>query len=292
MSHISRKIYYDSEAQTSLWGLPRDLISAREILWRLVWREIKARYRYAVMGFLWAVIEPILFMLLLLFIFTFLIRERNMSSLNNLSTPMATQILCGLIFWQYFSTSLISATYSLVNHQNLVKKLYFPREVIPISCVIYPILNLSIAFIALILIHLILGGKVNLNIFWGSVWLLILILTTTGLGLLFSIGYVHYRDIGNMVNFGLLLGFYASPVFYPLDLVINACRNGNLPPWSLKLYMMNPMVNILEGIRHCVLSGKSIEPHLLTFPLLFSVISLIVGTYVFRKLSSTVSDYM
>ncbi len=288
----TRKIYYDSDTQNSIWRLPRDIISAREILFRLVWREIKARYRYAVMGFLWAIIEPILLMLLLLLVFSFLIREKNLHNNGNIYVPMATQILCGLIFWQYFSTSLSSATYSLVNHQNLVKKLNFPREVIPISCVLHPLLNLAIAFFALTIIHLVLGGTITINMIWVLLWLLVLILITTGLGLLFSIGYVHFRDIGNMVNFGLLLGFYASPVFYPLEWVIKACENGSLPYWFIKLYMMNPFVNILEGIRNCVLFGQTLNLSQVAYPLIFSLMSIILGTYLFRRYSPTVSDYM
>lgn len=291
MTH-TKKIYYDSETQNSLLRLPRDLISAREILWRLVWREIKARYRYAVMGFLWAIIEPLLLMTLLLFVFTFLMREKNISNLGNVSVPLATQILCGLIFWQYFATSISSATFSLVNHQNLVKKLYFPREVIPISCIIHPILNLTIAFLSLLVIHCILGGKINIHIFWVIIWMAILILMTTGLALIFSIGYVHFRDVGNMVNFGLILGFYASPVFYPVELVSNACKSGTLPVWMLSLYMTNPMVHILEGIRNCVLKGYPPQLSQLTYPFIFAILALIIGTYIFRKYSPTVSDYM
>lgn len=287
-----RKIYYDSDKQNSIWRLPQDLISAREILFRLVWREIKARYRYAVMGFLWAVIEPLLLMLLLLIVLSLLIRERNISETNGIHIPMAAQILCGLIFWQYFATSLSSATYSLVNHQNLVKKLNFPREVIPISCVIHPLLNLIIAFFTLIVIHLILGGRINVNLIWFFMWLLILFSITTGLGLLFSIGYVYFRDIGNMVNFGLILGFYASPVFYPLKWVEKACRTGSLPDWFLKFYLVNPMVNLLEGIRSCVLYGDTPRLSQISYPLIFSIASLLVGSYVFRRYSSTISDYM
>jgi len=286
-----KKPYYDSDSQKSVCQVPFDLIRAREILWGLVWREIKARYRYAVLGFLWAIIEPITLMLLLLFVFTFVFKQR-IPAPNSGEIPMATQILCGLIFWQYFAMSVSSATLSLIYHQNLVKKLYFPREVIPLSSVIYPIVNLCIGFITLIVIHLILQRSLSINILWIFIIFPILFCFSAGLGLLLSAGHIHFRDIGNMVNVGLTFGFYASPVFYPLEWVKTACENQSLPQWLYYLYVMNPMAGILTNFRESILYGKI--PHLpfLLYSAFISMFLLFIGIYVFRKQSATFSDYL
>lgn len=291
MNLTSKTIYYDSDEQKSVFRVPFDLIKAREILWGLVWREIKARYRYAILGFLWAIIEPVSLMLLLLFIFSFVFKQRIPSS-GNADVPIASQILCGLIFWQYFSTSVSSATLSLVNHQNLVKKVFFPREVIPLSSTIYPVVNLFIGLLTLVLIHFILQKSLSFHILWVFIIFPILFMLSTGLGFIFSTGHIHFRDIGNMVNVGLTFGFYASPVFYPLDWVQHACKNQSLPSWFYYLYILNPMAGILTNLREVILYGQA--PHLpfLIYSAVISTICFHIGIYIFRRQSATFSDYL
>ncbi|MCA1900908.1 MAG: ABC transporter permease [Candidatus Hydrogenedens sp.] len=291
MNLAKNKIYYDSKDQKVVTRVLIDLIRAREILWGLVWREIKARYRYAILGFLWAIIEPITLMLLLLFIFSFVFKQRLTIS-DTIEIPMATQILCGLIFWQYFSTSVSGATLSLIHHQNLVKKVFFPREVVPLSSIIYPMVNLSIGFITLIIIHLFFKGTITINVLWLIIILPILFCLSAGLGLLLSAGYIHFRDIGNMVNVGLTFGFYASPVFYPVEWVKRACENQTLPNWFYHLYILNPIVGILTNLRECILYGKAPQPSFLVYTMCVSIFSLLIGIYIFRKQSPTFSDYM
>lgn len=291
MNGTAKSIFYDSERQKSVFQVPRDLIKAREILWGLIWREIKSRYRYAILGFLWAVIEPVTLMLLLLFVFSFVFKQRIPRS-DASDVPIATQILCGLIFWQYFATSVSSATFSLVNHQNLVKKVFFPREVIPLTSVCYSIVNLSIGFLTLLCIHFIFQKNVSIHILWLFIIFPILFLFTAGLGFIFSAGHVHFRDIGNMVNVGLSFGFYASPVFYPLDWVRHACDNQTLPQWFYYVYLLNPMAGILTNLRECILFGKM--PHLpfLIYSASISIICFIIGIYIFRRSAPTFSDYL
>ena len=288
---LTKAVYYDSEKQKSVLQVPFDLIRAREILWGLVGREIKARYRYAVLGFLWAIIEPVTLMLLLLFVFSFVFKQRIPSS-GNSEVPMATQILCGLIFWQYFSSSVSGATLSLINHQNLVKKVFFPREVVPLSSVIYPIVNLSIGFLTLILIHFLLQKSISLQILWLVIIFPILFMFSAGLGLILSAGHIHFRDIGNMVNVGLTFGFYASPVFYPLEWVRHACDNQSLPQWFYYLYILNPMVGILTNLRESILYGQTPQFSFLIYSAIISLICFSVGMYIFRKQSATFSDYL
>lgn len=284
-------VYYDSDKQKSVLQVPIDLIKAREILWGLIWREIKARYRYAVLGFLWAIIEPVTLMLLLLFVFSFVFKQR-ISTTENSNVPMATQILCGLIFWQYFSISVSSATLSLINHQNLVKKVFFPREVVPLSSVIYPIVNLSIGFVTLILIHLILQKSIHHHILWLIIIFPILFMLSAGLGLILSTGHIHFRDIGNMVSIGLTFGFYASPVFYPLDWVRHACENQSLPSWFYYIYILNPMAGILTNLREVILYGQAPYFPFLIYSAVISMICFLTGIYIFRRQSATFSDYL
>ncbi len=291
MNPLPKSVYYDSDKQKSILQVPYDLIKAREILFGLVWKEIKARYRYAILGFLWAIIEPVTLMLLLLFVFSFVFKQR-IPSTDRVEVPMATQILCGLIFWQYFSSSVSTATFSLINHQNLVKKVFFPREVIPLSSTIYPIVNLSIGFIFLLSVHLILQKTLSIHLFWLIIIFPILFTFSSGLGLILSTAHVHFRDIGNMVNVGLTFGFYASPVFYPLDWVRHACENHSLPYWFYYLYLLNPMAGILTNLRECILYGQAPQPFFLFYTIIISMLCFFTGIYIFRKQSATFSDYL
>ena len=155
------RVVYSSDRQRQVWRVFPDLVRARELLRDLVWKDLRARYRYAVMGFMWAVIEPLMFMLILAFVFSFVFADRASMAGGGTGRPFPVMLLCGLIFWQYFTASLTSSTLSLVDGRNLVKKVHFTREAIPIAACCVPLVNLGIGFLLLLVLHLVTGGA------WG-----------------------------------------------------------------------------------------------------------------------------
>ena len=286
---MSRSIYR-SDQQKNLGRVLPDLIRSRRLLKNLVWKDLRVRYRYAVMGFVWAILEPIALMAILTFIFAFVFAERGEVTGANNPKEFAVQLLCGLIFWQFIADSIRTATQSLMSNENLVKKVYFTREVIPLAAMGNPFVNLCIGFVILLIIQFaMLGTLPGLTILLLPVLLGIQIMITAGLSLLFSCGNVYYRDIGYMVNVALLFGFYASPIFYKLDLVLNSSK---LSYWAKILYQANPMAGLITAYRCVLVEGVMAPVHLWAWPACFGIMALVGGFIVFRRSAPTLSDHL
>lgn len=280
---------YTSATQRDWRRILPDLIRARELLRDLVWKDLRARYRYAVMGFLWAIIEPLAFTLILAFVFSVLLTDKAAFLRQDSGPPFTTMLLCGLIFWQFTATALSSATTSLVINQNLVKKVHFTRETVPLAAVCVPLVNLGIGMLLLVAVHLVLGGRLSLALFWMLPVFGIQLLLTAGLALILSCGHVLYRDVGNMVNVAILFGFYASPVFYPLEKVTQASL---LPSWAVYAYLLNPMAELLTAYRQILFEGRFPDWSLLWWPAVLATMLFCGGALLFRRASPTFSDYL
>lgn len=280
-----------SRPNTGLRNLPRDLIRSRELLCDLVYKDLRVRYRYAAAGFLWAVLEPLAYMAVLTVIFQWILAPRAGAAMFG-ETPYAVGLLCGLVFWQFSANALAAATNSLIDNQHLVKKVNFTREVVPLACFGYPLVALSIGFVLLLAVHLSLGGAIGPGILWVPVIFAIHVTATAGLALLAACGNVRFRDIGYMVGVALVLGFYASPVFYDLDWVLAAAESGRVPDALVTLYLANPMTELLEAYRQALLEGHRPDAWLLYWPAVFAAGALALGTYTFRRTAPTLSDYL
>ncbi|HNR31023.1 MAG TPA: ABC transporter permease, partial [Candidatus Hydrogenedentes bacterium] len=206
-------------------------------------------------------------------------------------TPFAVSLLCGLIFWQFTAAALTSATQSLIDNQNLVKKVHFAREVVPIAATGYPLVNLGIGLVILVGLHLGLGGIIGPSFVYVFVVFSIHLMILVGLALLLAVANVIYRDIGYMVGVAVIFGFYASPVFYPLEFVTRA---SDLPwyPWLVRLYLLNPMAELLTAYRQVLFEGRFPDLWLLAWPAVLGVCLLAIGAYVSRRVGPTLSDYL
>jgi ABC-type polysaccharide/polyol phosphate export permease len=283
---------YISSEQRQVRRVVRDLIRGRELLLGLVWKDLRARYRYAVMGFLWAVLEPLALMAILTFVFTFVFAGRADGIGGGEGPPYAIMLLCGLIFWQYFAAAISSATLSLVDHQNLVKKVYFPREVVPLASVCFPLVNLGIGLLTLLILHVAFGGTLGFGLLWFPVVFSLQFTMMVGLALLLSCGHVLFRDVGNMVQVAIMFGFYASPVFYPLDFVRQAAERGVVPSWMYALYLLNPMAGLLTAYRQVLFELRFPDLALLVWPGLVALAVLALGVVSFRRSAPTLSDHL
>jgi lipopolysaccharide transport system permease protein len=284
---------YNSARQRDLIRLFPDLIRARELLLDLIWKDLRARYRYALMGFLWAVIEPLALMLVLTFVFSVLFRFSGREVGERGAGPdFAVMLLCGLIFWQYLSSALTGATRSLVDNQHLVKKVYFAREVIPLAAIFFPLIYLGIGFLVLLGVHLIRGGMLGMGLLWFPFVFGIQLALTAGLSLFLSSAFVLYRDIGHIVTMGVTFGFYGTPIFYPLELVERAVEKGAVPDWFMTLYLVNPMAGLVTAYRQILFDLRFPDLTLLVWPLCAALLSLVLGALLFRRTGPTLSDYL
>lgn len=280
---------YNSATQRRIAPFFRELVRSRELLWGLVWKDIRVRYRYTAIGFLWAVLEPIALMLILTFVFSVVLQDKAAFAKPAAGTPYAVFLLCGLVFWQFFSNALNNATQSLLESANLVRKVRFTREIVPIAAMGYPLVNLLIGIVLLLGIHLILGGQLSLNILWIFPLLAIQLALCVGLGLLLSCCNVRYRDVGYMVSVALIFGFYASPIFYGISFVTD---NPSLPGWVVIAYQLNPMAGLITVYRQILLESAAPDLMLLVWPVLSALLSLVIGLIVFRRAAPTLSDHL
>jgi len=280
---------YTSTEQRHVRHVLRDLVRSREILRDLVWKDLRARYRYAFMGFLWAIIEPLALMLILTFVFTFVFKGKAALATGGEGPDFAVMLLCGLIFWMFLATALTSATHSLIDNQNLVKKIHFTREAIPLAAVCFPLVNLAIGFALLLILHVLRGGAIGVSLLYFPFVFAIQFLLIAGLALLLSCAHVHFRDIGNMVTVAITFGFYATPIFYPLEFVT---QSGRVPRWAAQVYQLNPMAGIITAYRQILFESRFPDLHLLLWPVALAAAGLTVGVIVFRRSAPTLSDHL
>lgn len=282
---------YDSRIQRHFGGLFRDLIRARELMLDLVRKDLRARYRYALMGFLWAVLEPVALMAVLTFVFSFLLGGHPLSGAGPAAaeTPFAVFLLCGLIFWQFTANTVQSSVRCLIDNQNLVKKVYFVREAVPLAGLGYPLVNLAIGFVLLVVLHLALGGGIGVAMLWVPILFGLQLLLTAGAALLLSCTNVLFRDIGYMASVAVLFGFYATPVFYPLELVLNSQR---LPALAKGLYLLNPMAELLTAYRQAMFELRTPDLWLFVWPGISGLLLFLLGAWTFRRLGPTLSDHL
>lgn len=244
------------------------------LLAQLTLREIKARYKQSFVGYAWVLLNPLAQLLVYSFVFSIIFRFPT----NNV--PYIVFLFAALLPWIFLQTSLATATLSLVDNSALLKKVAFPREVIPYSVVVSKIVDL---FFALVLF---LGLIVILRVpLAGTAWLFIplfilQVFLTTGLGLLLSALNLFYRDVQYLTNLLLMLWMYMTPVVYPLSLV---------PRQYVWLYKLNPMVGIIEGYRSA-LFGYPFEQTIIFWSAGISVLVFIFSFVIFKRMERVFAD--
>lgn len=244
-----------------------------DFLWAMTEKEIKSRYKRAMFGFLWVILNPFFQMLIIGFIFSFFIKIPN----------YFTFLFTGLLPWQFFSLSLSKATSSFVNERSLLQKSKFPKEAIPISIILSNFFNLLIS-LGLLITFLVIMNRINfiqlILIFPALIWLLVF---TIGISLLTASLNVRFRDIAFFVQTLLILWFYATPVLYSLNLMPEKIRT---------FFGLNPLAAILE-LFHLSLMGEAyIGNAILGLSLLVTAIIVLLGVQVYRKQHSFFVDWL
>lgn len=277
---------YTTSQQGRVLGMAPDVIRSRALLYDLFWKDLRAKYRRAVIGLLWAVLQPVLMMLILTFVFGYLLRDLMAGRTGGSEHTYAVFLLAGLVPWQFLVVGLTGATQSLVANQDLIKKVYFPRETVPLSAVLYSVVNFGIGFVTFLVVLSVLEGPgtLGLGLVFAPLVFLVQLVLITGLSLLCSALNVLYRDVAYMVEVALTFGFYATPIIYDVP--------RDLPPWLFRLYMLNPMAHLVEAYRQTLLANRFPDVSHLLWPLLAGAVFLVVGAWVFRRLAPTFADHV
>ena len=251
------------------------LLHHRDLLQTLSVHRLKVRYKQSVLGPSWAIVQPLSLMLIYTVIFSRIMR------VSTGGTPYVLFAYSALLPWTFFSTSLSTATNSLVSHFNLVTKVYFPREILPLTYVAAALVDLLVA--SFVLAGLMAYYQVRLTPYALNVipTVVVMVAFTTAVSLLLCAIQVRYRDIGVAMPLLLQLWMFATPVVYPLSAVPARWRTA---------YLFNPMVGIIENFRRAVVEGVSPDLHALTISALVSAILLPIAFIYFKHVESTVAD--
>jgi lipopolysaccharide transport system permease protein len=251
------------------------LVHYRDLLYTLSVHRLKVRYKQSVLGPSWAILQPLSLMLIYTMIFSRIARVPSEGA------PYALFAYCALLPWTFFSTALSTATLSLVSHFSLVTKVYFPREILPLTYVIASLVDFLVASTVLVGLLLYYDVSLTARAFYAIPTIAILTLFTIAVSLVLSAIQVRYRDIGVAMPLALQLWMFATPVVYPLSVVPESWRS---------LYLLNPMVGIIESFRRVILQGELPDFQALAISAIVSMILLPLAFIYFKHMEATVAD--
>lgn len=273
MNH--RIIIEPGRAEKNYW---KDLWRYRELFYILSWRDVKVKYKQTVLGVLWAIIRPLLTML----VFTFVFGKVAKMDVNSM-VPYAIIVFAGLLPWQFFSNALTESSNSLVGNTNLITKVYFPRMIIPASSVITSFIDFFISLIILLGLFVYYQYTPPVTIFLMPVFWIMVFFASFGPGLYLTALNVKYRDFRYIIPFIIQFGLFISPVGY---------NSSQIPEKWMWAYSLNPMVGVIDGFRWCIV--KDAPNPLLHYPFYISLgvilFFVFLSIYQFRKMEKNFAD--
>jgi lipopolysaccharide transport system permease protein len=259
-------------AERQYW---RDLWRYRELFYFLAWRDILVRYKQTVIGVAWAVIRPVLTMLVLTFVFN------KLAGMESGNVPYPILVFSGMLPWQFFATAFAESGNSLVSNSSMISKVYFPRLVVPFSSVITSFVDFLISAVIMAMMMVFYGFMPGPEIFALPLFIILTFLTAFGGGLWISALMVRYRDFRFIVPFIVQFGLYVSPVGFSSSIVPDHLR---------LLYSLNPMVGVIDGFRWAILGEQNLYWPGLGASILGVLLLVITGIWYFRKTERTFAD--
>jgi lipopolysaccharide transport system permease protein len=253
----------------------RDLVQYRDLLLTLTIHRIKIRYKQSLLGIAWAVLQPLLLMVAYTVIFSVVTKVPHGGA------PYAVFVYAALLPWTFFSTSITTASTSLVSHNNLITKVYFPREILPLTYVLAALFDFAMASVVLAVLLAIYHVPVTAGIVLVLPLLVIAFTFALSLSLFLSAFQVRFRDIGIAMALIMQLWMFATPVVYPLSVV---------PKRFLTLYSLNPMAGVVENFRQIVLEHAGLNLPVLLPGLLVSLVLLPAAYLYFKTAEATMAD--
>lgn len=247
----------------------------RELLFFLVWREIKIRYKQAAIGIGWAILQPVIAMLIFTVIFGYFAR------IPSDGVPYAVFAFTAILPWTYFSEAFRRGGTGLVDDADLIRKIYFPRLIIPLAMVVAPLVDFLLSFVVLLVLLAWYGIMPTTNIVFLPLFLLVAMVLALAVALWLGPINVRFRDIKHTLPFLIQIWMYASPVVYPLSMVPER--------WKL-LYSLNPMVGVIEGFRWALLGKENPDFLAMGVSLFLIVLVLLGGIVYFKKMERFFAD--
>ncbi|MTI80579.1 MAG: ABC transporter permease [Firmicutes bacterium] len=244
----------------------RDLYTYKDLLMNLTFNELKLKYKNSIMGFLWSLLNPLMMLIIYSIAFKIILRI----PVEN----FALFVFIGLLPWMFVQGSISQSTNSIINNQNLLKKVYFPRIIIPMSVIMSNLINFLINLIVLLAALFIYNIEITIAITLFPLITFVNWLIVAGLSILLSSITVKYRDISHLVDVIFMAWFYLTPIIYPLSMV---------PEPYKSIIQLNPFTGVVEMYREILLDGKIPDQASILTAFLYGIMIFILGVYVFYK---------
>jgi len=259
------------------WSVPdlRELWRYRELLYFLVWRDVKVRYKQTALGATWAILQPLATMAVFSLFFG------RLAGMPSDGVPYPLFAFTALVPWTFFANGLTLATGSLVGSQNLIRKVYFPRLAIPVAAVLSSAVDFALACVPLLGLMLFYGVVPGVAALWVVPLLLLTLATSLGVGLWLAALNVKYRDVRYVVPFLVQFWLFATPIVYPSSLLSE--------PWRT-VYALNPMVGVVEGFRWALLGTETRPGGMLAVSAAAALALLAGGAFYFRRMERSFAD--
>jgi homopolymeric O-antigen transport system permease protein len=252
-----------------------ELWAYRELLYFLIWRDIKVRYKQTALGAAWAIIQPFATMVVFSLFFG------KLAKMPSDGIPYPIFSYAALVPWTFFAAGLTGSSNSLVGSSHLITKVYFPRLVIPLATVLAGVVDFLLALVVLLGMMLYYHIIPTINVLWLPLFLLLAFVTSVGVGLWLSSLNVKYRDVRYVVPFITQFWLFATPIAYPSSLLRQ--------PWRT-LYGLNPLVGVVDGFRWALLGTKPSPGPLVFVSAAVSLFILVSGAFYFRRMEKSFAD--
>lgn len=263
-------------SDSSIFATLRELWEYRELIYFLIWRDIKVRYKQTALGAAWAVLQPFFTMVV------FSIFFGRLAKIPSDGVPYPIFSYVALVPWSFFAHALNSSSNSLVSSANLVKKVYFPRLALPLSTALAGAVDFAIAFAVLLVMMIYYGIVPTMNVIWLPFFVLLATVTSLGVGLWLSTVNVKFRDVRHTLPFITQFWLFATPIAYPSSLLSE--------PWRT-VYGLNPMVGVIEGFRWALLGTQTGRPGLMILVSSLAALGILIGGIAyFQRMEKTFAD--
>jgi lipopolysaccharide transport system permease protein len=264
-----------------------ELVEARELFVNLTLRELRGKYKRSLLGWTWSLLNPLATMVIFTVVFRFFLKVDVEPGDPSGLDVFAIFLLCGLLPWNFLSNGMTGSMGALIGNSNLIKKVFFPREILVASNVASWVVSFLLEMAVLAAVLLVAGNMVLPWLVPAVGLVVVQTMFVVGLGLLLSVLNVYFRDVQHLVGIVLQIWFYATPIVYPISVVRDALRN---QPTLFTLYKLNPMVRFVEAYRDCLYDLRF--PSLLESAYLVGVSAavLALGVFVFTKLEPKLAE--
>lgn len=257
----------------------REIYRYKDLFVTLTWRDFKVRYAQTTIGLLWALIQPVVTLLILGLVFGKFVGVKT-------DIPYLLFAMTGMTIWTYFSFVMTNAGSSIIASQGMVKKIYFPRLIIPLSKAAVGLIDLAISLVIMVILMIYYGIAPSANAWLAPLFILMGMIAALAVGIWLSALTVRFRDFQHIVPFMVQIGLYVTPIAYPADFAMK-----QLPSWAATIYYLNPMAGVIQGFRWSVFGGEAPGSMMyVSFAMILFIF--VTGLLYFRKVEDEMADYV